>query len=524
MTAHPGFIVVFDAGSSGTRVHIYNFLPHARDAAVPRVDPSVNDVQTLKQKPGLSFIAETYSAAEAAVHVANALNPLLDFARGFVPRAQWPSTPLVLKATAGLRAVEPRQAANVIDAVATIFSNSGFMFERNWAGIIPGNEEGGLAWVTANFLAGTFDHAGPATNDAAQPLGIIEMGGGSAQVSFRMHDLAAFDRLDDDPSRPPRKFLFTDIAGRRHNIYALSYLGFGQDHAKARLAAAVDARAAAESTPVEDPCYRAGYVRGGGAGNTAPADADAVTVKGGGDFDACRALVKDVLFDPHVPDQPPLIPGATESLDAAYTQPPLAGQFIATENFWYGRKSPDIVPAASLSMEPAYVQELGARYCAGAGQQDEQEGFDPANKLCFGIAFQTVFLEQLGATGDTTPRIAKNIGGSDLDWALGAAVVHFSTHEKQLTRMWGEHGWELLPPEGTGGPWGGSSGSLSGLAVDAAFRRPGSAVVVIMVVLAMVLMMARRQRVTRALGLASEAGGAGGSPARRLSSSLNKLV
>ena len=522
MTAKPGFVVVFDAGSSGTRVHIYNFLPHARDAAVPRVDRSVNDVQTLKQKPGLSFIAETYSAAEAAVHVANALNPLLDFARGFVPRAQWPSTPLVLKATAGLRAVEPLKAANVIDAVATVFYNSGFMFERNWASIIPGNEEGGLAWVTANFLAGTFDHSGPATDDAAGALGIIEMGGGSSQVSFRMHNLQLFDTLDTDPSRPPRKFLFTDIAGRRHNIYALSYLGFGQDHAKTRLAAVVDARAAAGSISAIDPCYRPGFSRGGGSAGT---DADGVTVAGSGDFDACRALIKDVLFNPDVPDQPPLIPGATESLDAAYKQPPLAGKFIATENFWYGRKSPDIVPAASLSMEPAYVQELGARYCAGVGQDKEQEGFDPANKLCFGIAFQTVFLEQLGATGDMTPTIAKNIGGSDLDWALGAAVVHFSTHEEQLTRMWGEHGWELLPA-GTGGA-GGGSGSLSSLAVDAAFHRPGGAIMVVVVVLAMALLMARRQRVARALRLASEVGGPGGASSggsRRLSSSLNKLV
>ena len=81
-----GFVVVFDAGSSGTRVHIYNFLPHAVGDAVPVIDPAVNSVQTLKQKPGLSYIAETYSPKDMPVHVANALNPLLDFARSFVPR------------------------------------------------------------------------------------------------------------------------------------------------------------------------------------------------------------------------------------------------------------------------------------------------------------------------------------------------------------------------------------------------------------------------------------------------------
>ena len=54
----------------------------------------------------LETLAELLMAAGGAGELV-ALNPLLDFARGFVPRAQWPSTPLVLKATAGLRAVEP---------------------------------------------------------------------------------------------------------------------------------------------------------------------------------------------------------------------------------------------------------------------------------------------------------------------------------------------------------------------------------------------------------------------------------
>ena len=111
-------------------MHIYNFLPHAIGDAVPRIDPTVNSVQTLKQKPGLSYIAETYSAKDAPVHVANALNPLIDFARGFVPADHSSATPLVLKATAGLRAAEPAAAGHVIDAVADIFSKSGFMFKE----------------------------------------------------------------------------------------------------------------------------------------------------------------------------------------------------------------------------------------------------------------------------------------------------------------------------------------------------------------------------------------------------------
>ena len=86
-----------------------------------------------------------------------------------------------------------------------------------------------------------------------------------------------------------------------------------------------------------DPCYRPAYRRGRGGTSTK-------LVRGTGDFDQCK-LCFNVLFSPSMPDQPPSIPG--QSLPAGETgtmfvQPHLVGKFIATENFWYTRRSPDI--------------------------------------------------------------------------------------------------------------------------------------------------------------------------------------
>ena len=438
--------------------------------------------------------------------MATALNPLLDFARSFVPRAQWSSTPLVLKATAGLRAVEPARAARVIDAVADVFSNSGFMFERNWAGIISGNEEGGLAWVTANYLKGTFLHDGPATNDDAQPVGIIEMGGGSTQVAFRMHDLKAFDRLDDDPSRPKRRFMFTDISGRRHNVYALSYLGFGQDHAQRRLAAQL-----AHADDKVDPCYRPAYTRDGSDGAKS-------SIRGGGNFDQCMLLVRNVLFSPTMPDQPPLIPGQTlpgGSSGGVFVQPHLAGKFIATENYWYTRRSADIQPEASLSLDDDTVHALGKRFCADSSGEKDASGqfvFDRNNRYCFGLAFQTVLLEELSAVGVLRPTITKNIGGSDLDWALGAAVVHFSTHEKQLTRLWGGHGWTLLPRGSARGAGADGDGGRLGYVGSVLFHRPLEVAVVLAVALGLFYYFVGRRR--RGGGVGGKRGKEGGAKRR----------
>ena len=501
-TQSRGYIVVFDAGSSGTRVHIYNFLPHYTSSAVPNIDRCVNNVQTLKQKPGLSNIAEEYSPSEIPKYVSKAITPLLDFARGFIPESQWDSTPLVLKATAGLRAVEPSKADQVITAVADIFRRSGFMFSTNWASIIPGVEEGGLAWVTANYLAGTFDHEGPSTNDNAGSLGIIEMGGGSTQVSFRMHDLDSFNHLDEDKSRPKRQFLYTDLSGRRHNIYALSYLGFGEDHAQKRLAnyidneaaetakkaaaaktvaktAAVETTAAAgsshdgESSIGTDPCYRRSYSR-------TTKESTNVIVKGSGDFQLCKQKVRNILFNVTLPNQPPLIPGY--QTHKGYVQPPLTGKFIATENFWYGRRSSDIVPPADLSLASVDVDSLGERFCGVASDTyiaNDNSNFDERNRYCFGLAFQSVLLESLHAEGEELPTISKNIGGSDLDWAMGAAVVHYSTHDVQLKKAWAKHGWDLKigkPPRNSwwGGGGGGGGGGKAGGGIITTTSKLGS--------------------------------------------------
>ena len=91
--------------------------------------------------------------------------------------------------------------------------------------MIPGREEAGLAWIAANFLKKVFDTRFDDVGRTAS-VGIVEMGGGSTQVSFHVHDSANFAQLD-----PDRQFLFRDFHGHEFQLYAASYLGFGRDHA-----------------------------------------------------------------------------------------------------------------------------------------------------------------------------------------------------------------------------------------------------------------------------------------------------
>ena len=144
----------------------------------------------------------------------------------FVEQERRASTPVLVKATAGLRAVDPEKAELVLARVRDVLRASEYMSHDQWVGIIPGKEEGGLAWVAANYLQGTFALKGGA-DVPAESVGIIEMGGGSTQVTFEVGEGPALEESDS--------FVFTTAQGRSHRLYAHSYLGYGQDYAQNHL-------------------------------------------------------------------------------------------------------------------------------------------------------------------------------------------------------------------------------------------------------------------------------------------------
>merc|ERR1719487_914761 len=74
------------------------------------------------------------------------LEPLVAWAKEHVPggAAAAAATPLFLKATAGLRMLEPAQSEAILESVRATLAGSGFLFEREWAKVIDGTEEGGL--------------------------------------------------------------------------------------------------------------------------------------------------------------------------------------------------------------------------------------------------------------------------------------------------------------------------------------------------------------------------------------------
>lgn len=99
------YAVVVDAGSTGSRVHVFKFLAGKGGALELQFD------KFEQLRPGLSSYADDPPAA------AKSLKPLLDLAMATVPKALQPSTHVMVGATAGLRLLPDGKADVILDEV-----------------------------------------------------------------------------------------------------------------------------------------------------------------------------------------------------------------------------------------------------------------------------------------------------------------------------------------------------------------------------------------------------------------------
>jgi apyrase len=81
--------------------------------------------------------------------------------------------------------------------------------------VIPGSDEGIYAWVAANYALGTLG------GDPHKTIGIIELGGASAQLTFVSDEVL--------PPELSRNFTF---GGTTYTLYSNSFLNFGQNAAQ----------------------------------------------------------------------------------------------------------------------------------------------------------------------------------------------------------------------------------------------------------------------------------------------------
>jgi len=160
--------VVFDAGSTGTRVHVITYAP------APHADmPAITHLASSKVEPGLSAFAR--SPDDAAATIA----PLLRFAERHVAEGARTRTPLMLYGTAGMRLLSNADQRRVYASALRACEASAFSIVRSSFTTLSGSDEGFFGLLALMWLQVT------ATATVARPTaGILDLGGGSTQIAF----------------------------------------------------------------------------------------------------------------------------------------------------------------------------------------------------------------------------------------------------------------------------------------------------------------------------------------------------
>lgn len=369
------YIVLIDAGSSGSRAFTYQYtLPEG--GGVPTKIAQVSDA---KVEPGISsFKAEPAKAAESIQGLLAAEGSVL----ATLPETCKEKTPVALMATAGMRLLEGEAGGDA--AAKAIYSAitaqvKGAGLDMRFAGTISGTQEGLYAWLTANYALGKL--AGDET------VGALDLGGASTQIAFAVADAGGA------PTTAVK------IGDKTHNVYAHSYLGYGQDIAREYLAV--------------DACYNKGLRKGTGKYAACTKALGASVKPKKCDSGACALAAPNDDAKPGVAQ--PAIPAGMKFY--------AFGVYAHVREFF---GLPENATPAALR-EAAGGPKGTAGYCATPWKKVVEEHKDvPENFLetyCFSAGWIDVLLDNFhfAATSDQLLWTAK-VGDVEAGWTLGAAV------------------------------------------------------------------------------------------------------
>ena len=205
--------VIIDAGSSGSRAHIYSWQRG-------RILETIREISHIKRSPGLS----SYHHAD---HASQSLTKLLKHAKSVVPSICEAQTPVYVFATAGLRLTPTIRRREILESVRNMLRAGPYAFADKNVRVLPGSEEAEYDWISVNVARKSLisvESNGKTINapEQEESVGVIDLGGASSQIAYeteavksqipQIRSIALHHNSDDRNVR---------------NVYAVSRINFG---------------------------------------------------------------------------------------------------------------------------------------------------------------------------------------------------------------------------------------------------------------------------------------------------------
>ncbi|KAF9963694.1 Guanosine-diphosphatase [Modicella reniformis] len=414
--AYPGrpliqYVLMVDAGSMGSRIHAYKFN---YCVATPQLESETFD----HVEPGLSSYGEDPEGA------AKSLDKLLNGALNTVPKFLHTSTPIAVKATAGLRLLG-EEKSNRILAIVRQRLESRYPFpiiEEQGVAVMDGADEGVFAWVTVNYLLGRFNSL-----KKKPTVAILDLGGASTQVVFEP-SIVNGHSVAQGTHRYPMNF-----NGNEYILYQHSHLGYGLMLARIQINSYVVDNPISnrhgirlESNEYAHPCLPVGLRQ-----NFIRTSGENVVLVGVSDpGEECRAVVEAIFNKYEACRLPPCsFNGVYQpALDASIEDDIYAFSFFfdLTAPFRLGSSTP------AQEMTIAEIEELRGRVCIG-DEDDYKKFHDSAeamkeirksSDLCMDLSYIYGLLEYgYGVPKHRKIKLAKKLKGHETGWCVGASIA-----------------------------------------------------------------------------------------------------
>eukprot|EP00929_Paragymnodinium_shiwhaense_P001322 TRINITY_DN101547_c0_g1_i1.p1 TRINITY_DN101547_c0_g1~~TRINITY_DN101547_c0_g1_i1.p1 ORF type:complete len:464 (-),score=49.94 TRINITY_DN101547_c0_g1_i1:804-2195(-) len=406
--------LIIDAGSSGSRIHIFAWDPLPCNSSQPPalVVPTFLGSQSVN--PGVTSIDS----------LSESLEVLQQYAMEVLEeeRDSWHRYPVYLLATAGLRRQGPEHRDKIMLALRESLARWPFYFKPEFVAILSGEEEGAYGWLALNAERGTLDDA------AESSYGVLDLGGASFQITF----MPGTGHQVLQSSHPML------LRGQQANLYAASYLQFGIQEAQRLLqrhliAHTLMGEAAAELT---HPCLPHGlqYADALIGDDSSPEASLRAVWQGHGSYDECASKIRE-LFDKRAACYTPPC-----TFGGRY-QPRLGNQrFVAFSTF--GR----VIDELALTPHKTTLEDIenAARYVCKMDWDTVQQRWRDLSELSLRmLCFKATYVVQLlhFGLGFDKKNLQIEFGtignASAISWASGAMIWAannwFNEHQPKCT-------------------------------------------------------------------------------------------
>lgn len=293
------YIVIIDAGSSGSRVNVYEYDDPSKSGKSPPFtdtsnSSSVSSLPSIRTEPewkakvngGISeFVGKLH-------HIWHGhLGPLIELAESVVPPDRRDSTPVYFLATAGMRLLPDLYQRQVLGQVCNLLSERTDFYIpecNSHVQVIDGATEGLYGWLALNYLLKTVkDYSGSSDGppEDRPSFGFMDMGGASAQIAFAPSPAETLKHADDLYHVTLRTL---DGINRKWNVFVSTWLGFGANEARRRLTESLISASPGAQTIVDDCTPR-------GHSFVAETSNGTVTLQGSGNFNLCFTHLHPLL-------------------------------------------------------------------------------------------------------------------------------------------------------------------------------------------------------------------------------------